>query len=101
MTYKSVTIWHKTNKAYKRLLFDHATVTKKSYLDGNAVGQTENNDILIRLYSLYDPGISTGDRLCIGYEEALLPPNDSYVISEVTGFFNSSANLRHCKIKCR
>ena len=55
----------------------------------------------MRVYTLYDCGISPGDRLCMGYDEAPSPPEDAYIITAVTGFFNAGAALRHYKIESR
>lgn len=101
MNFKSVTIWHKKGQEYKRLLFDRATAAETRGIKGSAVGEIEENSALVRVYTLYDCGISPGDRLCMGYDEAPSPPEDAYIITAVTGFFNAGAALRHYKIECR
>lgn len=100
MNYKSVTIWHKEKDRYKRILFEKASVTESKAVSGSAAGEKKCDNAVVRAYSLYDCGISPGDYLCVGYEEAMLPPSDAYIITEVCGFFTSSAALRHYRLKC-
>lgn len=100
MRYTSVTVWHKKGQEYKRILFERAMVSKAQTIKGYAAEQTESNNISIRAYTICDCGIFAGDRLCMGYDEAIYPPEDAYVITEVKGFFNAGAGLRHYRFKC-
>ena len=101
MKYNSVTIWHKTNDGYKRIFFEKASVIKTLGVEGGASGELENNSAALRVYTLYDCGVVPGDRLIIGYDEALTPPIEAYKIMQITDYFNVSAPLRHYKIICR
>lgn len=100
MNYKSVTIWHKEKDCYKRILFEKALAAEIKAVSGSAAGEKKCGSAVVRVYSLYDCGISPGDCLCVGYEEALYPPPDAYIITEVCGFFTGSAVLRHYRLKC-
>ena len=100
MRYNSVTIWHKTNDGYKRIFFEKANIVATYKMSGSAAGELEENCATVRVYTLYDSGITTGDRILFGYDEALCPPCEAYIITEITGFFNVSASLRHYKIIC-
>lgn len=101
MNFTGVTIWHKKGDEYKRLFFDSATVTEAKAIEGSAAGELEKNYALIRIYALYESEISVGDKLCAGYDEALAPPEEAYIITEIKGFFNGAATLRHYRLKCR
>lgn len=100
MTDKGVTIWHKTSDGYKRRFFEKVSFVKTCKVLGGGSEQTKKNDVLVRVYSLKNLDICAGDRLCRGYDEAYSPPEDCYIISEVTEFFNCSARLSHYKLKC-
>lgn len=101
MNFTGVTIWHKKGQEYKRLYFDTSTVTEEKAIEGSAAGELSKNSALIRIYALYECGISVGDKLCVGYDEAAEPPEGAYIITEIKGFFNVAATLRHYRIKCR
>ena len=80
MNFTGVTIWHKKGQEYKRLYFDTSTVTEEKAIEGSAAGELSKNSALIRLYALYECGISVGDKLCVGYDEATEPPEGAYII---------------------
>lgn len=100
MKYNSVTIWHKTKSGYERKFFEKASIVCSCKMTGSAAEQLETNDAAVRVYTLYDCGISCGDKILFGYDEAPNPPDEAYIISEITGFFNVTASLRHYKIIC-
>lgn len=100
MKYNSVTIWHKTNNGYERRFFEKASIVSTTKMSGSAAGELNQNSATVRVYTLYDCGIATGDKIVFGYDEAPNPSDESYIISEITGFFNVNASLRHYKIIC-
>ncbi len=100
MRYNSVTIWHKTNDGYERIFFEKASIVSTQKMSGSAAGELDRTFATVRVYTLYDCNVTTGDRILFGYDEALNPPREAYIISEITGFFNANASLRHYKIIC-
>ena len=101
MKYKNITIWHKTNQQYRRFLFKKAYVINKTKIKGAAAGELLENDISVRIFTPSDCGIAVGDRLYTGFMPSLSPPQNAFIITEVTPFFNASPNLKHYKIKCK
>lgn len=101
MKFECVTLWHKENDgSYKRILFEHSNVTKHMSIKTLGSEKTENNSMLVRLFCLSPCGVRVGDKLCQGYDASGVPPEDSYIITDLEENFKSSARLRHYKAAC-
>ncbi len=94
----SITLYHDSGENYERKFFVRACVFSEEKITGGDGGQTEHNVLLIRIFTYDNPKISSGDRLVLGYSESMLPPEDSYVIMNVTKNCRGSGKTRHFKI---
>lgn len=94
----SITIYHDSGEAYERAYFVRASVFSSEKIDTGNGGFVENNVLLIRVFTHDNPKISSGDKLVLGYSESVLPPEDSYVIVNVTKNSRGSGKTRHFKI---
>lgn len=96
-----MTLWHKNaNSTYSRFVFQHSVITEVEGQKISGSQRTDENNVRVRLFTVKQCPIETGDRLILGYSVSDEPPEDAYIISSLKKNFDVSPALRHYRAEC-
>lgn len=101
MRKKCVTLWHRTgDKSFKRILLNNCNIKQLSGIKALGSEVTQKNSLKVRIFSGQGLDISTGDRLLIGDVAGINPPQNAFIITQLTQNFDVSNKLKHYRVDC-